>query len=503
MMMKKQLISLVIGWMCAWPVAAAEALPLNIVLFVTDDQSPIAGCYGSPVIETPHLDALAAEGVRFTRAYATTASCSASRSVILTGLQNHANGQYGHTHDFHKFETFPSCAAVSLPNQLAASGYRTAHLGKLHLAPESVYPFQRHLSTRGNMNASPDWVESCKELFAEPSEQPFFLCFWTQDPHRGNGVQEGSSLELKPDRFGNPAAGQRYNDIPERIYAPAELPVPSFLPDSPECREELAQYYQSVTRTDLALGRLVQALKDAGQWERTVLIFTADHGMAFPGAKTTVYEAGLHVPFIVRHPSIGVGGVVNDAMISHADITPSLLDIAGAYDAAKRGPKRILPVERVPHGGNQGPKFTQYHGRSWLPILGEAQAPGWDSVGASHTFHEIQMYYPMRSVRTRTHKLIWNVAHSLPFPFATDLWAASTWQASFRMGNDALYGGRTVGSYINRPAFELYDMSSDTAETRNLAADPEHAGLLEAMKERIKEFQRETQDPWIQKWKYE
>ncbi|MDB4452428.1 sulfatase-like hydrolase/transferase [Akkermansiaceae bacterium] len=77
----------------------------NVILFVTDDQSPVAGCYGNSVIQTPHLDALAANGVRFTQAFATTASCSASRSVILTGLHNHFNGQYGHTHAFHKLKT--------------------------------------------------------------------------------------------------------------------------------------------------------------------------------------------------------------------------------------------------------------------------------------------------------------------------------------------------------------------------------------------------------------
>lgn len=474
----------------------------NIVLFVTDDQSPIAGCYGSPVIQTPHLDQLAREGTRFTHAYATTASCSASRSVLLTGLHNHANGQYGHVHDYHKFETFAGVASLSLPLQMKAIGYRTAHIGKLHVTPESVYRFDRWLKS-GPAHNSPQWVEACRPLLEEESDKPFFLCFWTNDPHRGAGVDASAPEQLKPNRFGNPPAGESYSGTDEVVYDPATLPVPSFLPNTPECRRELAQYYQSCTRTDKALGALVAALKAAGQYDNTLIVFTADHGMAFPGAKTTVYEAGLHVPFVVKMPGTAKGGVVNDAMISHADLTPSLLDVAGGYDSATGAPKSLLPTPPVGHGENAGPKFTRYHGRSWLSLLGKEHGEGWDEVVASHTFHEIQMYYPMRAVRDRRFKLIWNIASPLPYPFASDLWAASTWQAQHQQGLAAAYGNRTVGSYIQRPPFELYDLSADPAESNNLAGDPAMATLLEAMKARLKASQLETGDPWVMKWDYE
>jgi N-sulfoglucosamine sulfohydrolase len=474
----------------------------NIVLFVTDDQSPIAGCYGSPRIQTPHLDALAAAGTRFTKAFATTASCSASRSVLLTGLHNHANGQFGHTHDYHKFETFAGVAALSLPRQLKALGYRTAHIGKLHVAPESVYSFDRWLKG-GHPHNTPMWAEVCRPLFMEKSAQPFFLCFWTTDPHRGNGEEITAPETLKPNRFGNPPAGQSYPGTEEVVYDPGTLPVPEFLPDTIECRRELAQYYQSVTRTDKAIGALVAALKAAGQYENTLIVFTADHGMAFPGAKTTVYEAGLHVPFVVKGLGTTQSGIVNDAMISHADVTPSLLDAAGGYDAAKRAPLTILPVAPIGHGENPGPKFTRYHGRSWLGLIGRELGAGWDEIMASHTFHEIQMYYPMRALRDRRFKLIWNIAAPLPYPFASDLWAASTWQAQHQKGLSAPYGQRTVGSYIQRPAFELYDLVADPAESKNLAGDAAFATTLAAMKHRLKAAQTETGDPWVMKWEYE
>jgi N-sulfoglucosamine sulfohydrolase len=422
--------------------------------------------------------------------------------VLLTGLHNHANGQFGHTHDYHKFETFAGCAALSLPRQLQALGYRTAHIGKLHVAPESVYSFDRWLKS-GHAHNTPQWVGACRPLFEEKSDQPFFLCFWTTDPHRGGGDEPTAPEKWKPNRFGNPPAGRSYPGTEEVVYDPATLPVPAFLPDTIECRRELAQYYQSCTRTDRALGALVAALRAAGQYENTLIVFTADHGMAFPGAKTTVYEAGLHVPLVVKRPGAARGGIVNDAMISHADLTPSLLDAAGGYDAARRAPAQLLPAAPVGHGENAGPKFTRYHGRSWLGLLGQEHGAGWDEVMASHTFHEIQMYYPMRALRDRRFKLIWNIAAPLPYPFASDLWVASTWQAQFQKGLAAPYGKRTVGSYIQRPAFELYDLEADPAESKNLATSPAFATLLAAMKTRLKAAQKETGDPWVMKWEYE
>lgn len=495
--MLKELLAL---WMLVAGAGAGERP--NVVLFVTDDQSPIAGCYGSEFIQTPHLDKLAADGTRFSRAFATTASCSASRSVILTGLHNHANGQFGHTHDFHKFETFSNCASLSLPLQMKAVGYRTAHIGKLHVAPEAVYHFDQYLTPADDHN-SPSWVDLCKPLFTAKSLDPFFICFWTIDPHRSNGEEPSAPQKLKPNRFGNPPKGKEYPGTAEVVYDPATVVVPPFLPDTPECRAELAQYYQSVTRTDKALGALVAALKEAGVYDNTMIIFTADHGMAFPGAKTTVYEAGLQVPLVVRMPGATKPGTVCDAIVSHIDLTPTILDAAGGYDSQKQAPTNLLPTPKVGVGENSGKPFTRYHGRSWLGLLATEESTGWDMAGASHTFHEIQMYYPMRAIRDRRYKLIWNLASPLPFPFATDLWAASTWQAQFQKGPEALYGARTVDSYIHRPPFELFDLIADPAESHNLAADPEHAALLEEMKTRLKQFQKSTDDPWISKWSYE
>ena len=111
-----------------------------------------------------------------------------------------------------------------------------------------------------------------------------------------------SKSKLKPDLFGNKPNRKSHDGIKEVFYDPKNVPIPAFLPDTPETREELAQYYQSVSRIDQGVARLVEILKEADLYEKTMFVFTSDHGMAFAGGKTTVYEGGLRVPFVVRNP---------------------------------------------------------------------------------------------------------------------------------------------------------------------------------------------------------
>ena len=452
----------------------AAAAPRNVVLFVVDDQGRDAGCYGNPVVRTPNLDRLAAEGTRFDYAFCTTASCSASRSVILTGLHNHANGQYGHQHAYHHFRSFDG--VKSLPMLLSAAGYRTARIGKLHVDPPEVYRFDRELPA--NARNSVEMAERCREVIAANDPRPFFLYFCPADPHRSGQI--AVELPGKPDRFGNRPKG--YPGVKEVAYDPKEVIVPPFLPDTPECRAELAQYYQAVSRLDQGLGRLVQILKESGKYDDTLIVYLSDNGIPFPGAKTTLYEPGMRLPCVVRSPDQKRRGVVSSAMITWADLAPTILDFAGA-----------LP---------KPPQKPAFHGRSFLGVLDQPDPKGWDEIYASHTFHEITMYYPMRVVRGRQYKLIWNIAHGLPYPFASDLWASATWQG-VRQRGERLYGKRTVEAYVRRPAFELYDLKADPHEIHNLAGDPDHAAVLEDLKAKLRAFQKQTRDPWILKWEYE
>lgn len=487
-----------------------QAAERNIIFFITDDESPTLGCYGDEVAVTPHIDAVAADGTLFRNAFATTASCSASRSVVMSGLHNHKNGQYGHQHHYHKFASFHNVVSLAMPRVLANAGYRTGHIGKYHVAPETVYHYETYL--KGNTRNAVQMAEACRKFITDQSDdRPFFLYFATSDPHRGGGEDNTSDLEYPPNLFGNRRNREAYPGVEEVFFDPEEVPVPAFLPDTPECRAELAQYYQSCARIDQGVGKLVEILKEAGLYDKTLFVFTSDHGMAFPGGKTTVYEGGLRVPFVVRNPYESNRGVVSEAMISHIDITPSLLDFAGGLDPTTNGPKEWIDPdqfwkergEAVKENRDGRHKFRSYHGKSWVPILGKPDATHWETIFASHTFHEIQMYYPMRVVRDKKYKLIWNIAHGLPYPFASDLWAASTWQAQYAKGMTAPYGQKTVGDYVYRPAFELYDIEADPHESENLAFKSEYAKILAEYQDRLKAFQKEMNDPWIIKWEYE
>ena len=486
-------------------ISPATAAEKNIIFYIADDMGTELGCYGNKVIKTPNMDALAADGCVFTNAYATTASCSASRSVIMTGLHNHANGQYGHQHDTGHFSCYANTVSLALPQVMKNAGYRTGIFGKHHVAPLAIFTYDVMVQEKGRNTIA--LAESARAFITAKDEKPFIAYIATADPHRGG--KQFDDVPGTPNPFGNMPGRKSYPGVEEVFYEPRDVIVPPWLPDTLESRAELAQYYQSVSRVDAGLGRLVKILKEADLYDKTLIIVTSDHGMAFPGGKTTTYEPGLKVPMIVRNPYVEKRGVRNSALLSHVDLTPTMLDFAGGLNRESNAP--IKPVDadafwasrKLEKGENRGKRYTSYHGRTWLDLLDKEEDPSRKTLYASHTFHEVQMYYPMRVVREGDYKLIWNIAHPLPYPFASDLWAASTWQAQLKKGKDAPYGVRTVGEYVQRPEFELYDLKYDPDESKNLASDPSHAKELEHLKTMLREFQKKMGDPWEQKWDYE
>jgi N-sulfoglucosamine sulfohydrolase len=166
-------------------------------------------------------------------------------------------------------------------------------------------------------------------------------------------------------------------------------------------------------------------------------------------------------------------------MVTWADLAPTVLDLAGVT---------------VPAGTMDG--------RSFRAGLDGEDLRDWDEVFASHSFHEITMYYPMRVVRTRRHKLIWNVASGLVYPSALDLIKSPSWISVTSTGGTK-FGARTVEAYLRRPAFELYDLERDPDEVVNLADDPAHRRLQAELLAKLKAFQAATRDPWFRKWSHE
>ncbi|MEC7907204.1 MAG: sulfatase [Verrucomicrobiota bacterium] len=457
----------------------------NIVLVVSDDHGTDAlGCYGNPVIKTPGLDSLAADGTVFTDANCTTASCSPSRSVILSGLHNHRNGQYGLQHTFHHYQSFDEI--VSLPATLSKNGYRTARIGKFHVAPEDVYAFDIVLSAGAandpkTIGRSPwEMAEQSRPVIEEESDKPFFLFYATDDPHRSNAFLPNGLPTFdtypEPNRFGNRDEG--YPGIKEVVYNPDDVLVPDFLPDTPACRAEIAEYYQSVSRLDQGVARLVEILKQAEKYDNTLIIYLSDNGIAFAGAKTSLYEPGMRLPCIVREPGQKRGGRVQNAMISWVDIAPTIYDYA-EVDVS----------------------VMELHGRSFRKGI-SGSLKGWDRVYASHTSHEVTMYYPMRVIKTQRYKLIFNIAHGLEFPLAKDLLQSPTWVSMLKQGLE-LYGKRTPNSLLHRPRIELYDLKADPHETNNLADDPRKQAARSRLEKQLQKFQLDTGDPWAIKWERE
>jgi N-sulfoglucosamine sulfohydrolase len=437
--------------------SAAAADTRNVLLIVADDQGLDLGAYGNRVLRTPNLDRLAARGTLFTNAFATVSSCSPSRSVIYTGLYSHSNGMYGLAHDVHNQHLLPSVR--TLPQLLKAAGYRTALVGKKHILPESALPFDEELAPERPGNRDVAFMASeARNFISRSAGKPFAMVVGYSDPHRAQ------------ENFGNTRA---WPGIARATYDPAKVIVPAHLPDLPEVRRDVADYYESISRLDSGVGLLLEALRETGHGDDTLVIYLSDNGRAFPGAKTTLYDEGIHLPLIIASRVQGKGGVRNSAMVSWVDIVPTILDWA-----------------RAPPSGQQ------LAGRSLLPILEQPDPPGWDRVFASHGFHEIQQYYPMRALRTRQYKYIVNLASPLEFPIAGDIASSPTWQAIAARPSVGL-GARTTQKFLHRPPEELYDLRKDPSEVDNLAADPAHREVLERMRAEMTKFRADTHDPWL------
>jgi N-sulfoglucosamine sulfohydrolase len=439
----------------------AEEAPRNIVLLIADDLGLDLGCYGNKAIRTPNLDALAQRGTRFSHGFATVSSCSPSRSVLFTGLHTHTSGQYGLAHAAHNFHTRDQ--VKSLPRLLKDAGYRPAILGKNHVLPPEVYPFEEVKGNyRGNRSVA-EMAKRAREFMTECGTKPFLLVVGFSDPHRaGKGFANDTS----------------YPGVKETTYDPKDVIVPYHLPDRPEVRKELAEYYQSVSRMDTGVGLLLQALRETGNENRTLVLFVSDNGIPFPGAKTNLYDAGVHLPMLAASPAQQKHGVENHALASFVDITPTILDWARV-----KAPANLT-------------------GRSLLPILEQTDPKGWDAVFGSHQTHEITMYYPIRMLRTREHKYLLNLAHGLEYPHSSDLWGSETWQGILKRG-DKMMGQRSVAAYLNRPREELYDLTKDPNELKNVAGDPAYQEVLKGLRQRVKEWQTKTNDPWLVKYQHE
>jgi len=428
----------------------------NILLIVSEDHGPELGCYGDPFARTPVLDRLAAEGVRFERAHVVQAGCSPSRAAIHTGLYAHQNGQIGlATWGFRLYrEDTPN-----LPRSLKQAGYRTGIIGKLHVNPESAFPFDFSEMPSGNF-ARKDiagYARNAAKFFAA-GDQPFFLAVNYPDAH--------SPWQKQVD--GLPAEPLEPGDI--------EM-LPYYGVDTPELREVLANHYNSIMRLDSLIGELLDALEAHGKAENTLVIFISDHGPDLIRGKRTVYQGGTRVPLIIRWPAAIEAGHTSRALVESIDLMPTLLEAAGAEPLPGLPGKSLLPLLRGEPVEWRRYLFTEFHTH--------AAAPNFN---------------PQRALQDDRYKLIetlfpGEINRNFTFTFNSKRYGFDS--AAIAARQAPLHVRETYERMRIQPRFELYDLYADPNEFHNLADDPAHAEVLAELRRALAAKRASTGDPLL------
>ncbi len=424
----------------------------NILLAIADDWSwPHAGAYGDPTVKTPVFDRIAREGALFTRAFAAAPSCTPSRAALLTGRYPHQLEEGGVLWGFLP-ERFPVYTDL-----LEQAGYYVGHTRK-GWGPGRFEPGGRRRNPAGQV-----FKDFETFLSGRASGQPFVFWFGSQDPHRpyeeGSGAASGIDL--------------------------ASIRVPPFLPDTPEIRRDLADYFFEVQRFDRELGEMVERLRTLGELDNTLIVITADNGMPFPRAKANVYDAGTRVPFAMRWPGRAKTGLVSNAFISLSDLAPTFLEAAG-----------VTPPDSM-------------SGHSILGVAAGGRAQGRDNVFLERERHahvrKGNLSYPVRAIRTDEWLYVRNVR--------PDRWPAGDPEMVFSVGpygdidgglsktlllerrDDPVIARFFALATARRPAEELYDLRADPGQLINVAAEPKHGAVKARLRHMLDEWMRTTGDP--------
>jgi N-sulfoglucosamine sulfohydrolase len=405
--------------------------PPNILFLISDDHTAAdLGCSGNTALRTPNLDRLAREGVRFANCFVTSPQCSPNRSAIFTGCTGHTTGTSRLHAPMPAWET-------SFLDLLKQRGYFTGGYRKVHQGAEFEKRFDFYRA--GKDAAFADFFDQ------RPANRPFFLHVGFSDPHR-------------------PYVGKAFDPPHDR----AKVRVPKFLPDTPEIREDLGMYADYIARMDAECGQILKLLGDRGLLENTVVFFTGDNGMPFPGAKGTCYDPGIHVPLLASWPGRARGAVLQE-LISHVDLPATWLDIAGIPAPAKM------------------------QGRSFRGLLDGSAYRKREAVFSERNWHD--NFDPIRSIRTERYKLIFNAAPHVPYRPAWDLEASPTWKSYLELNRRGkLSVAHSRLTQPTRPMVELYDLETDPDEFNNLADSPDHASIRLDLQRRLAEWMEKTAD---------
>lgn len=434
----------------------------NVVFIITDDMSwAHMGAYGNDEIDTPNLDRLAGEGVIFENAFVSTPSCTPSRASILTG-RNGFELEEGASLWGYLPAKFPTYTEL-----LAEQGYRVGATGKGwapgFLIDREVNPAGQPYNQIRNAPFE-DLFDSVAmsdidyaanfEAFLDSTDPDRPFAFWmgTYEPHRG--YTQGIAAATGKD--------------------PATVTVPAFLPDVPEVRDDITEYYAEIEHVDMHVGRLLEALTERGLQDDTLVVFTSDNGMPFPRAKATLYDYGTRMPLVVWWGDNIEGGQRVDELVSHTDIAPTILEIAGV----------------------EAP--SEMSGQSLASLL--AGEPGQAPRDAVYMYRERHGFYagsrgmstPARAIRNHDYLLIWNAR---PDVFPRDVDGGPT--NSFMNEHAEEYPSLYEHSFGLRDEYQLYDVRADAFQMHNLAGDEAYAEVFDGLRSQLFAYLESRRDPRV------
>jgi N-sulfoglucosamine sulfohydrolase len=402
---------------------------LNIIYLHSHDTGRHLQPYGQQ-IPTPNIQRLADQGLLFRQAFCAAPTCSGSRASLLTGQWPHVNGMTGLAHRGWELNDY----GRHIVHPLRDAGYWSALIGEQHISVDPGVLGYDHVVDIGT-----NWVHSiapaAMQLIRSRPPEPFFLSIGFFETHR---------------EFFEPSS------VRDALYGAP----PAHLPDTAETRADMAAFKASARSLDQGVGAVLQALDEQGYADDTLVVLTTDHGLPFPGAKGTLTDRGLGVTLIIRGPNGFYGGHVSDALVSHLDLYPTLLELAGA---------------RLPTGIN---------GHSMLPLVRKEQTQIRAELFAELTYHAA--YDPQRAIRTHRYKLIRHFGDRLE-PVLPNVDDSPSKDLLIRAG----WGQHP------RPRLEFYDLVLDPGEMRNLADDAAQADVLATLDDRLHGWMRETADPLL------
>jgi N-sulfoglucosamine sulfohydrolase len=406
----------------------APELP-NILYLHSHDTGRYVQPYGHPV-PTPNIQLLADQGVLFRQAFCAVPTCSGSRAALLTGEYGHNSGMLGLAHRGFSLNDY----SHHLVHTLHEAGYWSGLVGEQHISKRPDMIGYDHVE-RVDKNHVETVAPLACDLVANAPSQPFFLSVGFFETHR---------------EFFEPTSAR------DALYSRP----PENLPDTPETRRDIAAFKASARSLDQGVGTVLDALNSNELTDNTLVIFTTDHGLPFPGAKATLYDRGLGVLLIMRGPGGFTGGRVIDGLVSHLDIYPTLCDLIGA------------------------PRPPWLQGESLLPLVTGKKKELRDAIFVEATFHSA--YEPQRAVRTKRWKYIRRFdGRNRPVLPNTD--DSLSKDVLMRYG----WGQREVD------AEQLYDLVFDPNEAANLAKDARYAAELEELRGMLQRWMEETGDPLL------